>query len=38
MNDKNRGISSNYNYKIEGTGIYIGPIEFWHELGKRKRT
>lgn len=35
MNDKNRGVSPNY--CIEGTGIYIGPIEFWHELGKRKR-
>ena len=35
MNDKNRGIFTNH--KIEDKGIYIGPIEFWHELGKGKR-
>lgn len=36
MNDKNREIFSNY--KTEDAGIYIGTIEFWHELGKRKRS
>lgn len=33
MNDKNKGIFTNHR---EYEGIYIGPIEFWHELDKRK--
>jgi hypothetical protein len=36
MNDKNHEIFSNY--KIEDAGIYIGPIEFWHGLGRCKRS
>ena len=35
MNDKNSGVSSRFHLENEGT--YIGPIEFWHELGKLKR-